>query len=46
VVVGPKPAMEAWKITRLGEREWQRESLFETVIEPLVNAARPSAFVF
>ena len=46
VVVGPKPAMEAWKITRLGEREWQRESLFETVIAPLVNAPRPSAFVF
>jgi protein-L-isoaspartate(D-aspartate) O-methyltransferase len=46
VVVGPSPAMEAWKVTRLGEREWQRESLFETVIEPLVNAPRPSAFVF
>ena len=46
VVVGPAPAMEAWKVTRLGEREWQRESLFETVILPLVNAPRPSAFVF
>ena len=23
--------MEAWKITRIGEREWQREGLFETV---------------
>jgi len=46
VVVGPSPAMEAWKVTRLGEREWQRESLFETVIAPLANAPRPSAFVF
>ena len=46
VVVGAGPAMEAWKITRLGEREWQREGLFETVIQPLVNAPRPSAFVF
>jgi protein-L-isoaspartate(D-aspartate) O-methyltransferase len=46
VVVGTAPIMEAWKVTRLGEREWQRESLFETVIDPLVNAARVSQFVF
>ena len=46
IVVGPSPVMEAWKITRIGEREWQREGLFETVIEPLVNAPRPSAFIF
>ena len=46
VVVGTAPIMEAWKVTRLGEREWQRESLFETVIEPLVNAARVSAIRF
>jgi len=46
VVVGQAPVMEAWKITRVGEREWQRESLFETVLDPLVNAPRPPAFVF
>jgi protein-L-isoaspartate(D-aspartate) O-methyltransferase len=46
VVVGQEPVMEAWKVTRVGEREWQRESLFETVIAPLVNAPRPSEFVF
>lgn len=46
VVVGQAPVMEAWQVTRIGEREWQRESLFETVIAPLVNAPRPSAFVF
>jgi protein-L-isoaspartate(D-aspartate) O-methyltransferase len=46
VVVGQTPVMEAWKVTRIGEREWQRESLFETVIDPLLNAVRPSAFVF
>lgn len=46
VTVGAAPVMEAWKVTRVGEREWQRESLFETLIEPLVNAARVSAFVF
>jgi protein-L-isoaspartate(D-aspartate) O-methyltransferase len=46
VVVGSAPIMEAWKVTRLGEREWQRESLFETVIDPLVNSPRPTQFVF
>ena len=38
--------MEAWKITRVGEREWQREGLFETIVQPLVNAPRPPEFVF
>lgn len=46
VVVGQAPVMEAWLVTRVGEREWQREGLFETVIAPLVNAPRPSEFVF
>lgn len=46
VVVGTAPIMQAWKITRTGEREWQRESLFETVLPSLINAPRPSAFVF
>jgi len=46
VVVGQPPIMEAWRVVRVGEREWQRQALFETVIEPLVNAPRPSAFVF
>lgn len=46
IVVGQAPVMEAWKVTRIGEREWQRQSLFETCIEPLVNSPRPSPFVF
>lgn len=46
VIVGTAPIMEAWKVTRLGEREWQREGLFETVVDPLVNAPRMSQFVF
>jgi len=46
VVAGQAPVMEAWKVTRVGEREWTRTSLFETVIDPLVNAPRPPAFVF
>src|SRR5690606_18268266 len=41
VVVGQAPVMEAWKVTRIGEREWQHESLFETVIDPLINAPQP-----
>lgn len=46
VVVGQAPVMEAWQVTRVGEREWQRVGLFETVLAPLLNAPRPSAFVF
>jgi protein-L-isoaspartate(D-aspartate) O-methyltransferase len=46
VIVGQAPVMEAWQVTRVGEREWQRVGLFETVVAPLVNAPRPSEFVF
>jgi len=46
IIVGEAPVMEAWKVTRLGEREWQRESLFETVVDPLDHAAADSRFVF
>jgi protein-L-isoaspartate(D-aspartate) O-methyltransferase len=46
VVVGQAPVMEGWLVTRVGDREWHRESVFETCIDPLVNAARPSPFVF
>ena len=41
VVVGQAPVMEAWKVTRVGEREWQSEGLFETVIDPLIHAPQP-----
>jgi protein-L-isoaspartate(D-aspartate) O-methyltransferase len=46
VVTGQGPVMEAWRITRHGAEEWVRESLFETVIEPLINAPEPPKFVF
>ena len=46
MVLGRAPVMEAVKVTRTTASHWQRDALFETVIEPLVNAARPSAFVF
>jgi protein-L-isoaspartate(D-aspartate) O-methyltransferase len=46
VVVGQSPVMQALKITRVAQNEWRSEALFETVIPALVNAARPSGFVF
>ena len=46
VIVGVAPVMDALLIRRVDEDEWIRESLFETVIEPLVNATAPLAFVF
>jgi protein-L-isoaspartate(D-aspartate) O-methyltransferase len=45
-VVGVAPVMDAILVRRVGSSEWTRESLFETVIEPLINAAAPQGFVF
>jgi len=38
--------MDAVLVRRIDETEWMRESLFETVIDPLINAAAAPAFVF
>jgi protein-L-isoaspartate(D-aspartate) O-methyltransferase len=46
VVVGQAPVMEARLIRRITEDAWGTESLFETVIDPLVHATRPQGFVF
>ncbi len=46
VTVGVGPTMDARRITRSAPGAWTTESLFETCIEPLVNAPRPPAFVF
>lgn len=46
VVVGQGPVMEARRITRSAPGEWLRESLFETVVDPLIHAAEPPRFVF
>lgn len=43
-IVGSSPAMEAKLITRLSEHEWLEESLFETDVTPLINAASKPAF--
>ena len=46
VVVGVPPVMEALLVTRSAEQEWLTESLFDTELEPLQNAARPAEFAF
>jgi protein-L-isoaspartate(D-aspartate) O-methyltransferase len=46
VVVGEAPVMDARLIRRTGEASWSSESLFETVIDPLVNARRVPEFRF
>ena len=46
VVVGAGPAMDARLVTRTGDNDWQSESLFETVLAPLVNGSKPPQFLF
>jgi protein-L-isoaspartate(D-aspartate) O-methyltransferase len=46
VVTGQGPVMEAQRVTRTGPAEWLRESLFETVMDPLIHAPEPPKFVF
>ena len=46
VVVGEAPVMEARLVRRTAEDAVATESLFETVIDPLVNAVRPPTFTF
>ena len=46
VVVGAGPAMDARLVRRTSEDAWTSTSLFETVIDPLINAPRPPEFSF
>jgi protein-L-isoaspartate(D-aspartate) O-methyltransferase len=46
VVLGQAPVMKAVLITRMGEKEWFREELFETVIPPLLNSEPKPKFIF
>jgi protein-L-isoaspartate(D-aspartate) O-methyltransferase len=46
VVVGEAPVMDARLVRRTAEDACSVESLFETVIDPLVNAVRPPGFTF
>jgi protein-L-isoaspartate(D-aspartate) O-methyltransferase len=45
VVVGREPAMEAQLVTLRPDGTTTTESLFETVLAPLINAERPEPFV-
>lgn len=45
-VVGSAPVMDAILVRRVDRTEWIRESLFETVIDPLINATAAPGFVF
>jgi protein-L-isoaspartate(D-aspartate) O-methyltransferase len=46
VVVGEAPVMEARLVRRTSADAFATQSLFETVIDPLVNAVRPPEFRF
>jgi protein-L-isoaspartate(D-aspartate) O-methyltransferase len=46
VVIGEAPVMEARLIRRTSESTWTSESLFETFLEPMIHAERPSRFRF
>ena len=46
VIVGKPPIMQALLITRVGEQEWNQESLFETSMPALLNAPQPESFTF
>ncbi|NIR61804.1 MAG: protein-L-isoaspartate O-methyltransferase [Gammaproteobacteria bacterium] len=46
VIVGESPVMEALRITRVGDDDFVRESLFDTDLRPLLNAPREKRFVF
>lgn len=46
VVVGQGHVMEARRLTRGTGGRWLRDSLFETVMDPLIHAAEPPRFVF
>lgn len=45
-IVGEAPVMDAVLVRRVDTAEWIRESLFETVVEPLINATAAQRFVF
>jgi protein-L-isoaspartate(D-aspartate) O-methyltransferase len=45
-VVGTAPVMEARIVRRVESDQWIRETVFETVIDPLINARQAPRFVF
>ncbi len=45
IIVGRDPVMQACVVTMLERGRTTQESLFESVLKPLVNAERPEAFI-
>ena len=45
-VIGAAPIMDACLVRRGADGTFDRESLFETVIPPLINAVEPDRFIF
>jgi len=45
-IVGDGDLMQAWRVCRTGEHDWQRERLFETAAPPLLNALQRPKFQF
>jgi protein-L-isoaspartate(D-aspartate) O-methyltransferase len=46
IIAGEAPVMTARLVRRTAEDAWTSESLFETVVDPLINARRPQEFTF
>jgi len=46
VVTGDAPVMKALLVTRIGKNEWTLDEMFETCIDPLINAEKPAQFIF
>lgn len=46
VVVGDAPVMDARRVRFESDNDWFSESLFETVLKPLVHGAEPPRFAF
>lgn len=45
-IVGMAPAMSVQRITRIGETQWQTETLFETVVAMMLGAEPKPEFAF
>jgi protein-L-isoaspartate(D-aspartate) O-methyltransferase len=45
IIVGREPVMEARVVTMLERGQTAQDSLFESVVKPLINAERPKPFV-
>ncbi len=46
VICGLSPVMDAMLVTRTGDDQWRRQSLFETDLPELVNSKMPPQFEF